>query len=90
LDVGYLRQPNYYDWNSAVEKRFKLPSERMSMEFRAACSNCANSHRWGQANTSLSAIPTFTPGVGWTGFGTLGTSNQGSPRGLFFSLKLLF
>jgi hypothetical protein len=90
LDVGYLRQPNYYDWNSAVEKRFKLPPERMSIEFRAACSNCANSHRWGQANTNLSAIPTFTPGVGWTGFGTLGTSNQGSPRGLFFSLKLLF
>jgi hypothetical protein len=89
LYVGYLREPNYYDWNSSLEKRFELP-ERMTMEFRVECSNCANSHRWGQANTTLSAIPTFTPAIGWTGFGTLGTTNQGSPRFWIFALKLLF
>jgi len=90
LYIGYLREPSFYVWNGALEKRFKLPGERMSMEFRASCSNCANSHRWGAANTTLSALPTFTPNIGWSGFGTLGTTSQGSPRFFFFALKLLF
>jgi hypothetical protein len=89
LYVGYLRDPRFVDWNGGIQKNFVLPREGMSLRVRIECTNCSNTASWAGPNTTVSALPTFTSRVGWSGFGTV-TSQQGSPRYMYGSLELTF
>jgi hypothetical protein len=42
------------------------------------------------ANTNNGQTPTFQPGIGYTGFGTLPVSSNGDPRFILIGLKPFF
>jgi hypothetical protein len=90
LSVGYLRNPGLFQWNPAIHKRFALPREGMFIQVRMEAVNGANHPNFGAPNETLTTKPTFTPGVGWVGFGTLPQSQSNPPRALIASAKLVF
>ncbi len=90
LSVGAMRDPARFNFNGAVHKRFALPREGMFIQFRVEAVNAANHPGYGGPNLTVSAKPSFTPWVGWTGFGTLPLNQDGTARVLITSLKILF
>lgn len=90
LHVGYLRNPATFYWNPAFHKRFSLPREGAYVQFRMEAVNGANHPNFGAPNETLSSAPKYTPSTDWTGFGTLPTSQIGSPRAVIASLRITF
>ena len=91
LNVGYLRNPELFEWNPALHKRFALPREGMFVQFRLEAVNGANHPNFGAPNNTVTTKPTFVPWQGWTGFGTLPLSQSGPPpRAIIASLKIIF
>jgi hypothetical protein len=90
LNVGYLRDPGGWTWNSAALKKFTLPREGRSVTLRMDCSVCTNTPLFGAPNTTLSAVPTLNARLGWTGFGTLPSSQSNSTRAILISLTISF
>ena len=89
LNVGYLRNPGgLLTWNPALYKMFALPREGMFAQLRIDALRGANETALGNPNETLATLPTFTPWVGWTGFGT--STLGGGNRVVTISLKILF
>jgi hypothetical protein len=88
LNVGYLRNPGMLTWNPSLYKQFALPREGMSVQFRVDALRGANNTALGAPNETLATLPTFTPWVGYTGFGT--SQRSGGNRVVTASLKILF
>jgi hypothetical protein len=89
LTISYVRQPSSFAWNAALQKQIELPREGMFIQFRAECAFCNNSPNWGAPNNNPSYVETFTPGLGYTGFGALPLNPYGN-RSVMLSMKLLF
>lgn len=90
LQVGYLRNPGAVFWNAAVHKQFVLPREGTFLRFRAEAVNVANHPNFGGPNLNYNVPPSFTPGVGWVGFGTLPLGSNVANRQLIVSVKFIF
>jgi hypothetical protein len=90
INVGYLRNPGFVNWNPAFHKRFALPFEDMSLQFRMEAVNGLNHPNYGAPNGDISQRPSFTQWVGWSGFGTLPLGQDGTSRAVIASLKLIF
>lgn len=89
LYVGFIRNPALSTWLPGFYKRFAL--ERGSVvEFRMMALNGANHPTWGAPSTALATPPSYSPKTNWTGFGTLPTSQNNTPRGILTSLKIIF
>ncbi|MGD1101476.1 MAG: TonB-dependent receptor [Terriglobia bacterium] len=89
LYVGYLRNPQRQTMNSALQKSFALPWREMSLTMRLEFENTLNNPGLGGPNTTVTALPTFTQWVGWSGFGTI-TSTSNTNRMGQFSLRITF
>ncbi|MGH9470485.1 MAG: carboxypeptidase regulatory-like domain-containing protein [Terriglobia bacterium] len=90
LYLGYLRNPPFFEWDFGLQKRFALPRERMFLQFRGEATNASNSPQFGGPDNDVAHVPSFAPGVGETGFGTLPTGQEGNARSVTVSLKLIF
>jgi hypothetical protein len=90
FSVGYLRNPAFFWWDPAVQKRFALRREGMFVQFRMEAVNGANHPLFGGPSLANNTPPSLTPWVGWVGFGTLPLSQTGTPRAVIVSLKILF
>lgn len=90
LYIGYLRNPRTFYWNPAFHKRFILPREGSYVEFRMEAVNGANHPNFPGPNETLSSPPQYSTTSSWTGFGTLSTSQEGSPRNILASLRVAF
>jgi hypothetical protein len=75
--------------NSALQKSFALPWREMSLTMRLEFENTLNNPGLGGPNTTVTALPTFTQWVGWSGFGTI-TSTSNTNRMGQFSLRITF
>jgi hypothetical protein len=91
-----VRNPWAEQSQVAVQKQFGL-LEKTKLQFRAEAFNLTNTPIFNGPNTSnpnsaiqrVAGIPANLPGA-YTGYGTVGTSTQNSPRQLQLSLKILF
>lgn len=90
LSIGYLRDPQIFYWNPAFHKQFVLPREGSYVEFRMEAVNGANHPNFGGPNEYLSSAPSYSGTNGWTGFGTLPSSQIGAPRAIIASLRIAF
>jgi hypothetical protein len=90
LNVGYLRNPGTFIWNAALHKRFAVPREGMFVQFRMEAINALNSPTFNGPAETIATKPSFTPGLGWVGFGTLPLTQAKPPRAVIASLKILF
>jgi len=90
LHIGSLRNPQFVLWNAAFHKQFSLKREGMFAQFRLEALNAANHPNWGGPNTNNAVAPAYSPSTSWTGFGTLPTSQQNTPRSMLASLKIIF
>jgi hypothetical protein len=90
LYLGYLRIPYQFSLSAALQKAFALPREGMFLTFRMEASNALNHPTFGAPNTTLSDLPSFTPNVGYTGFGALPTTPNNTARYVILSGKLTF
>lgn len=90
LYIGYLRNPRTFYWNPAFHKQFILPREGSYVEFRMEAVNGANHPNFPGPNETLSSPPQYSTTSSWTGFGTLSTSQEGSPRNILASLRIAF
>jgi hypothetical protein len=90
LNVGYLRNPDLFEWSPSMEKRFALPREGMFLQFRAEALNGANHAIFAGPNETVATKPSFTSGIGWVGFGTLPQTQSNYERRVLLSLRLLF
>jgi hypothetical protein len=90
LSVGYLRNPSHFYWNPAFHKQFTLPREGSFVEFRMEAINGANHPTFAGPNESLSSPPTYSTTNGWTGFGTLPSSQDNAPRAVIAALRITF
>jgi hypothetical protein len=95
LTVG-VRNPWAEQSQVSVQKQFAI-LEKATLQFRAEAFNLTNTPIFNGPNTSnpgsaiqrVAGIPGNLPGA-YTGYGTVGTSTQNSPRQLQLSLKILF
>jgi hypothetical protein len=62
----------------------------MFLTARIEASNALNHPTFGAPNTTLSDLPSFTPNVGYTGFGALPTTPNNTARYVVLSAKLTF
>ncbi len=77
---GDLRGPGYYDWDSAIEKFWNLPDERLRLQGRAEFYNLLNYANFFAPNTNITAGP-----------GNYGAITQAyDARSIQFALKLIF
>ena len=90
LQIGYLRNPGGIFWNFGAHKRFALPREGMFLQFRAEAVNAANHPTFNGPSLANNTPPSFTPGTGWVGFGTLPSSQNNAPRAIILSAKVIF
>lgn len=90
LYIGYLRNRADFYWNPAFHKQFVLPREGSYVEFRMEALNGANHPTFGAPNESLSAPPAYSASNGWTGFGTLPSSQNNAPRAVIANLRVAF
>jgi hypothetical protein len=77
-------------WNAAVHKRFALPREGMFVQLRMEAINALNSPTFNGPAEAIATKPSFTPGIGWVGFGTLPLTQANPPRAVIASLKIIF
>jgi hypothetical protein len=90
LNIGFIRDPSYVVWNPAFHKQFALPRKGMFLQYRMEALNGANHPTWGGPSIANATPAAYSPKTSWTGFGTLSTSQTGTPRQIIVSLKLLF
>jgi hypothetical protein len=92
-----LRNPFAQQTALGLEKRFSI-TEAMKLQFKAEVFNATNTPIFGGPNTgspeqapsrNASVADPNQPGA-WSGYGTVGSTEQNFPRQMQFSLKLLF
>ena len=88
--IGFLRNPSFLLWSAAFHKDFPLKREGMFVQFRLEALNAANHPNWGAPSTNNDKVPAYSPSTSWTGFGTLPTSQENTPRSMLASLKIVF
>jgi hypothetical protein len=76
--TGDVNGPGYFDWDMSLRKRFRLPSEGMSLMLQADAFNVFNRTNWQNPGTSVSG----------GGFGQVSSSNP--PRQLQFGARFSF
>jgi hypothetical protein len=91
LMIGFLRNPDVYGWNPAVNRVFPLKFEGMTAQFRMAALDITNTPHFGGPSTAVATPASYTPQTSWTGFGTLPTSQSNNvPRTFDASLIISF
>jgi hypothetical protein len=91
-----VRNPWAEQSQVALQKQFAI-AEKTKLQFRAEAFNLTNTPIFNGPNTGnpnsaiqrVVGVPANLPGA-YTGYGTVGTSTQNSPRELQLSLKILF
>lgn len=85
-----LRDPTIPTLNLSLEKSAPI-HERVTFHLRLDAFNAMNSVLFGGPNTNPGAGPaSFNPRSGWSGFGTVGATQQNFPRILQVSGKISF
>ncbi len=88
--VTYLRQPYIPDLDLTVEKNFPI-TESKRLEFRADFINSMNTPLFGGPDTNpYDGPPTRQANGSWSGFGTIGPTQQNFPRIIQLALKFYF
>lgn len=95
--VSTLRNPYAQSTDLGIEKKFTI-HESTKLQFKAEAFNATNTVRFGGPSTgspdkapsrNASVADPNQPGA-WSGYGTVGSTQQNFPRQMQFSLKLLF
>ncbi|HZY62317.1 MAG TPA: TonB-dependent receptor [Edaphobacter sp.] len=95
--VSTLRNPYAQQTSLGIEKKFTI-YEQTKLQFKAEAFNATNTAIFGGPNTgspeqapsrNTSVADPTQPGA-WSGYGTVGSTQQNFPRQMQFSLKLLF
>jgi hypothetical protein len=85
--------PGVNSWDFSAFKNFSF-TERVYLQFRFECFNCANHPNWGDPNTTLTSNVLNASGLAIPGSGAFGTITSTRPgidmRELQFGLKLYF
>jgi hypothetical protein len=92
-----LRNPFAQQTAFALQKRFSI-TEATKLEFRVDAYNATNTPIFGGPNTGspeqapvrVASVADPTQPGAWSGYGTVGSTQQNFPRQMQFSLKLLF
>jgi hypothetical protein len=88
--TGQVRQPTIPDLDLSLQKNIPI-HEAISVQLRLDSFNSFNSVLFGGPDTNPGDGPAaFTPGSGWSGFGTVGPTQQNFPRILQISGKFNF
>ena len=88
--TGQVRQPTIPDLDLSLQKTVPI-HEAMNFDLRLDAFNAFNSVLFGGPDTNPGDGPAnFTPGAGWSGFGTVGPVQQNFPRILQVSGKFSF
>jgi hypothetical protein len=88
--TAQVRQPTAPDLDLSLQKNIPI-HEAMDFQLRLDSFNSFNSVLFGGPDTNPGDGPaTFTPGAGWSGFGTVGPVQQNFPRILQVSGKFSF
>ncbi|MGB6131728.1 MAG: carboxypeptidase-like regulatory domain-containing protein [Acidobacteriaceae bacterium] len=88
--TSQVRQPTIPNLDLALEKTVPV-HEATAFQFRLDAFNAFNSVLFGGPDTNPGDGPAvFTPGAGWSGFGTVGATQQNFPRVLQVSGKFDF
>jgi hypothetical protein len=75
-----VRNPTEPDLDLSLMKTFPV-WRSATFQLRLDAFNATNSVLFGGPNTNPGAGPaTYTPGAGWSGFGTVGPDQQNTPR----------
>jgi hypothetical protein len=89
-EVGYLRDPSFFNIDAALQKSFALPREGMFLVVRVESSNFTNTPIFAGPNTTLADLPTFTPNVGYSGFGALPETQSDNTRDVVVSPRITY
>ncbi|HEX3985967.1 MAG TPA: TonB-dependent receptor [Acidobacteriaceae bacterium] len=88
--TGQVRQPTIPSLDMSLQKNLPI-HESSTFELRLDAFNAFNSVLFGGPDTNPGDGPAvFTPGSGWSGFGTVGPTQQNFPRILQVSGKFSF
>lgn len=87
---NWIRNPYPAQLNVAVQKQFAV-TERTKLQARIEAFNALNTPMYYGPDTNFHDKPSYNAAGGyWSGFGTIGPSQQNFPRLIQISLKVLF
>jgi hypothetical protein len=85
-----VRNPTIPNLDMSLQKSARI-YERLNLDLRLDAFNATNTVLFGGPDTNPGDGPAiFNPGSGWSGFGTVGSQQQNSPRILQLSGKISF
>jgi hypothetical protein len=88
--VSVVRQPSVPNIDLSLLKSTQI-GERLNLTLRLNAFNSFNSPQFGGPDSNpADGTPVYTPGSGWSGFGTIGPTQYNFPRILKVSGKLSF
>jgi hypothetical protein len=88
--VTVVRQPTVPNFDLSLMKSTPI-RENLNFDLRLDAFNSLNSVQFGGPDSwPGDGPPTYTPGSGWSGFGTIGPNQQNFPRILKVSGKITF
>lgn len=88
-NTDVVRTPTVPDVDLSLQKTTAI-HDNLTFQLRLDAFNALNSVLFGGPNTTPGTPASFSPGAGWSGFGTVGATQQNFPRILQVGGKLSF